>query len=487
MNLKTTDNPAQIDMLEAYLPPSESIPTRPHRRGDKEIGLGLALLKRVEKSCKGDPLRQVDEFFAHFKIPAGTGIEREASIKTKRDYVWRLGSCVRELTSLNIKIQNLSELSRKQMSQLVSKWVRDGRSASTMANKTTVLHRMGVWMGKPHLCPALPDMLRELGEDSNLSHRQYTALISKAVTSKNIDPEELFKEMDKLSIVGGLQLRLQLHFGMRVLETIMFKPFAADRGNELLVVDGTKGGKARMVPIETEEQRILIDEAKVMASNNPKGILTEHKKMKLNQAVARYYYLCKKIGLTQRDLGATSHGLRHTFANIQFKNITGVDSPVNGGARIPHAEEVAARRQVSQVLGHERPSITSAYLGNHVTLDRSHRANIKSLIGKLEGNVELRELVKAEGVASVWIVGPEATGVPIGNHLMICLQAVGSGVQGREVLPDVGSRISALVGRIIGKPCACITFASFHQQNFEGLELIGLTHERAMVQQAVCA
>lgn len=487
MNLTTERDPTQLDMLEAYLPVNEIIPTRPHRRGDKETGMGLALLKRVEKSCKGDPLRQVDEFFALFKIPAGTGIKREASIQTKRDYVWRLGSCVRELASLNIKIQNLSELSRKQMPQLVSKWVRDRRSASTMANKVTVLHRMGVWMGKPHLCPSLPDMLAELGEDANLSHRQYVAIVSKAVTAKNIDPEALFKQMDELSIVAGLQLRLQLHFGLRALETIMLKPFAADRGKELLVVDGTKGGKARMVPIETEEQRILIDEAKVMACNNPKGFLTENKKMKLNQAVNHYYHLCKRIGLTRKDLGVTSHGLRHTFANVQFKNITGVDSPVNGGARIPHAQEIAAREQVSRMMGHERPSITSAYLGNHVAMERSHRANIKSLIGKLEASVELRQLVKTEGVDRVWVVGPEASGAPIGSHLMISMQARSEdGIEG-EVPPDAGSRIGTLIGRIMGKPCLCITYASFRQQDFESLELIGLTHERALIQETACA
>ncbi|WP_301078893.1 site-specific integrase [Rhodoferax sp.] len=477
MNLRTKDSHpdrAQRDMLEPYTPmPVEVLAPR---RGDKETGIGLVLLKAVEEACKGDPLRQADEFFVRFRIPSGTGLKREASIQTKRDYIWRLKSSLRELASLNIKIQNLRELSKKQITQLVRKWVRDGRSASTMANKVTVLHRMGVWMGKPHLCPALPDLLAEIGEDPDLARRQYSAIASKAVTAKNIDPQELFCQMDELCVVAGLQLRLQLHFGLRVLETVMFKPFAADMGKELFLVDGTKGGKARVIPIETAEQRTLLDEAKVMATSNRKGILTD-KNRKLQQAVSHYYYLCSKIGLTRKDLGATSHGLRHTFANAQYKKITGVDSPVNGGERIPHRQEIAARREVSELLGHFRPSVTSAYLGNHVTLGRSRRANIKGLLAKLEASHELRELIKTEGVTSVWVVGPEASGAPIGSHMMISMQTAG---EGGEVAPDAGSRIGAVVGRIMGKPCFCITYASFRQQNIEGLELIGLTQERAL-------
>lgn len=477
MNMRATarhQNPDQLDMLEPYSPmPVEAVAPR---RGDKETGIGLLLLKAVEKTCKDDPLRQVDEFFARFKIPAGTGLKREASIQTKRDYVWRLKSSVRELASLNIKIQNLRELSKKQITQLVRKWVRDARSASTMANKITVLHRMGVWMGKPQLCPSLPDLLVEIGEDPDLAHRQYSAITSKAVTAKNIDPEMLFRQMDEQCVVAGLQLRLQLHFGLRVLETVMFKPFASDMGKELFLVDGTKGGKARVIPIETEQQRTLLDEAKVIASGNRKGILAD-KNRKLQQAISHYYYLCSRIGLTKKDLGATSHGLRHTFANEQFKKLTGVDSPVNGGERLDHGQEIAARRQVSELLGHVRPSITSAYIGNHVTLDRSRRANIKALLAKLESSQELRHLVKTEDVASVWVVGPEAGGAPIGSHLMISMQTVG---EGGEVAPDTGTRIGNVIGRIMGRPCFCITYASFRQQNHEGLELIGLTQERAL-------
>lgn len=388
-NRSQATDPRQLDMLVEYTPHEDEqwISTRRH---SKETGAGKALLYRIEKAHPGDPMRQLSEYFQRFTVPAAPGIKRDASLSTQRLYAKRLGSCVRELYSLNIKIQKLSELSRKHIVRLTALWEQDQRSASTMANKVTVLRRFGTWIGKPDLCPALPDLL----SDPNRAKRHYSALTSKAISARNIDPEMLFQDMDKHSLVTGLQLRLQLAFGLRVQETVMFKPFASDRGKELFVMDGTKGGKARLIPITTPEQRRLIDEAKVMASANAKGILSDSPKRKLQQSVWRYYYLCKKIGLTQKDLGCTSHGLRHEFANNVYRDITGTESPVNGGQRLPAHIDHAAQLEVSQVLGHARRSITSAYLGNHVTLERNKRANIQALLNRLESSRELRDLAK---------------------------------------------------------------------------------------------
>lgn len=461
--------PEQFDLLQEYTPHQEEVGGQT-RRYDKATGIAKGLLTRIEKAHPGNPLRQIDEFFAKFAVPAATGVKRNASLDTQRYYVKRLKSSVRELASINIKIQNLSELSRKHMVRLTHKWEDDGRSSSTMANKNTVLKRFGTWIGKPELCPSLPELLN----DPERAKRTYSALTSKALPANNIDPQTIFEEMDKICLVTGLQLRLQLHFGLRVLETVMFKPFASDRGKELFVMDGTKGGKARLIPVETEEQRRLLEEAKVMASTHPKGILTDRTNRKLKQAVAHYYYLCRKVGLTKTDLGVTSHGLRHTFANNFYKNITGVDSPVNGGQRLPTAQDHAAQRQVSEVLGHVRRSITSAYLGNHVTLDRHRRTNLKALSSRLESNSELRQIVLGGEIESLWVLGPEADG----NNTSAVLMVTSLRTDKTETAPDTIARITDTVGRLMNKPCVHISHANWTAQGLDSYELIGLSPQR---------
>ena len=462
-------DPRQTDLLENYLPYQEG-KGEVTRRFHKETGIGKRLLDDIEARHKGNPLRQIDEYFARFAVPAGTGIKRTASKDTQRYYVKRLKSSVRDLAAINIKIRALSELSRKHMVRLTQKWEEEGKSASTMANKNTVLRRFGTWIGKPDLCPSLPEML----VNPDRARRSYSALTSKALGANNIDPQILFDQMDRLCLVTGLQLRLQMSFGLRVMETVMFKPYASDRGQELFVMDGTKGGKARLIPIQTEEQRRLLEEAKTMAAKHPKGILTDGTKRTLKQAVAHYYYLCRKVGLTKADLGVTSHGLRHTFANEYYRKITGTDSPVNGGQRLETGIDHAAQLKVSEVLGHVRRSITSAYLGNHVTLDRHRRANLKALLDKLENNRELRQLVREGGVDSISILGPEADG----NNVSSVLMVTSSAGNGQETGGETALAISNIVGRTLGKPCVHISQANASAQQLPQLELIGLSPQR---------
>jgi len=72
-----------------------------------------------------------------------------------------------------------------------------------------------------------------------------------------------------------MQLRLQRAFGLRSTEALSLKPHEADQGAMLHVFRGTKGGRGRVVPIRTEEQRSLLEKAKAMA-NRRTGLIGRH-------------------------------------------------------------------------------------------------------------------------------------------------------------------------------------------------------------------
>jgi integrase len=471
----------QMDMLERYKPGDDGLSDT--KRPSKQTGIGKTKLHSIEKLFPGDPLRQAQEFFTQFKIPAATGHARTAGIETHKEYTKHLKSTIRALATLNMKIKNVSELTRRQVEAVHKKWEADGQSSGIMANKNTVLRRLGIWIGKPDLCAHLPALLQDKGR----ARRTYTALASKSLAAHNIDPEAVFRDMDALCPVAGLQLRLQYEFGLRVKETVMFRPFAADQGNALFVRDGAKGGNSRMVPFKPErekEQRELIDKCKFEARNNLKGVLSDKPKRSLEKSMVRYYYLCRRIGLTKGDLGVTSHGFRHEFANDTYKGLTGIDSAVNGGERLPRAIDLAARAHVSGAMGHNRIYVTSAYLGNHVTLERHHRANINALIKKLETNAELKALIAEKGITRLWVVGPEADGENTSPVMMMTSLGAGGG----ETLVEDANSIANLVGRVMGqRPCVHIPYAAYLGQNLHSLELMGLIPDRpanttAMVQ-----
>jgi len=149
----------------------------------------------------------------------------------------------------------------------------------------------------------------------------------------------------------------------------MLEPHLADGGGILKVVNGTKGGKYREVPIETDAQRALLERCKLIAitKNDSLSGRIRNKKQAMN-----WFKLCnQKVGATKAGkFGKTPHGLRHAYAHAGFLN-GGVPVPVKGAAGIPGLaqpltdEEIKrVQKRVSKHLGHVRPSVTSAYCGS---------------------------------------------------------------------------------------------------------------------------
>lgn len=99
----------------------------------------------------------------------------------------------------------------------------------------------------------------------------------------------------------------------------------------------------------------------------------------------RYQTLCKKAGFTRTGLGFTGHSMRHAFAHRELEAAGFVArfhaGEVDGGLRGIEAERMAeasglslaeltdlVKREVSEQLGHARPSVTAAYYGRNVEL-----------------------------------------------------------------------------------------------------------------------
>ena len=65
----------------------------------------------------------------------------------------------------------------------------------------------------------------------------------------------------------GLQMALQAIFGLRAREAMQLRPHIADKNTYLALTVGTKGGRDRVVPIDTPEKRALVDLAKTFAAS----------------------------------------------------------------------------------------------------------------------------------------------------------------------------------------------------------------------------
>jgi hypothetical protein len=187
-----------------------------------------------------------------------------------------------------------------------------------------------------------------------IPHRQYVTNVSKA---RLLNPDALVKIRDPYV---RMSLELQRAFGLRREEAIKFQPMYADRGGRVVLKDsGTKGGKAREIPIRTAEQREVLDRAHRLVG---RGSLIPADRIYI-QHLKVYERHTANAGLHKL------HGLRHEYAQPRYLELTGWVAPAAGGptseALTPEqkAHDREARLIISRELGHEREQITAVYLG----------------------------------------------------------------------------------------------------------------------------
>lgn len=382
-----------------------------------ETGMGLALYREVKYKFKDDPLRQAGEFIERFSIPAGTGRKRKASLLTRKAYLDRLMTLVRTLAEMNMRVHNLDEITPKQVRLFFQKLEADGASSSWLGNLNTTIRRFGIWIGKPELCP----VIRKLVVNPESAVRHYTALDPQDWASKGVDVEEVIERVGCNCKVTAMHLRMGHAFGMRASEMVMVKPALLERQPGFISVeDGTKGGRKRMVKIETAYQRAVLTEAIAMAASNSKGRLIAVKGKNLKQAIRYFYYQLEKAGITKKESGVVAHGLRKGYACEVYQRAAGIPAPVMGmGGLVDKTTHVKAELEVAEALGHGRRTASRPYIGNRRTLTRVQAKRLERVTEKLEKDPTLLEMAREAGLRAFYIVGPAADGKPLGQGPMM--------------------------------------------------------------------
>jgi hypothetical protein len=188
-----------------------------------------------------------------------------------------------------------------------------------------------------------------------IGRREVVAKVSKAKVINDTKLDKIFDPYVRLSI------HLQAAFGLRREEAIKFSPAYAIQDDHIkLKASWTKGGRARTVPIRTDEQRHLLEEVKNLAKG---GALIPPERNYVEQ-LHRYERQLRNAGLTKL------HGLRHAYAQQRYEELTGWKAPVAGGPAAKSLREAqraldrGARETISRELGHDRISISAVYLGS---------------------------------------------------------------------------------------------------------------------------
>lgn len=271
---------------------------------------------------------------------------RDGSYATQADRLCTLTLASRQLREAGFRQMRASSLKGKHVDALIAQWQTERLAAGTLKNRVAHLRWWAEKVGKTGLIPADNAQLA-------IPDRQFVTNEDKA--------RRLGETLERVTDpYVRMSLRLQEAFGLRREESIKFRPSYAARIDRIeLKGSWTKGGRPRVVPITTVEQRAMLDEARKLAGAG--SLIPPHKTYIQQRHV--YDSQCNAAGLSRM------HGLRHYYAQARYMALTGWKAPAAGG---PVAQELTppqrlldgfARQTISQELGHERPQITAVYLG----------------------------------------------------------------------------------------------------------------------------
>jgi integrase len=261
---------------------------------------------------------------------------------------------------------------------------RAGRlSPATLPTYYSHLKTFTRWIGKPDL---LKPMAQYFG-DSSLYARSGLATSDKSWRALGLDVERVIADVEHHDAHAAACLWLMRAFGLRFKESLMLRPHldvvhvdqmkrgqvqgpATESPTELYLDThrGTKGGRQRFIPIDSDVRRRALDYARSVVKNPQASV--SNPCLGLQQAMRHLRYVMERFGVTKRDLGVVPHGLRHEFASTEYTQRTATKPPVAGGRPVDRDSDMRARTAVSALLGHGRIQITGAYLGQSAVMRR---------------------------------------------------------------------------------------------------------------------
>ena len=349
---------------------SPSLVGRPRARQDWD-GLSAREVLERHPPQKIAPFEVVEVLISLFNH-RHTAKEKGVSFKTQAERAAFLRRFFRDLQGNTVfkTLPDPRNLADRHIRAMVRVWDAQRLGPATIQTYLSFLRGFSKWIKKPGLVrrPAAYGLSRERYE------RHEAGTQDKSWSAAGFEIDELIAKICAFDLNIGAVLILIRAFGMRKKEALMLcphrsvVPFEATgfpvaqkkADSYLRIMAGSKGGRGRFVPIDSEARLAAIQYAKRVVADldghvgPPTG---------LKQSMRRYHYVLEKFGVTKKALGVTGHGLRHEVLNDHYERRTGAKSPVRGGGAVAPELDTQARLEVADLAGHARKRASNAYCG----------------------------------------------------------------------------------------------------------------------------
>lgn len=282
----------------------------------------------------------------NFELAALCRRNRDGSLARRASRHQRLQYIANTLNELGFRYMRADSLKPKHVHALVAFWQARDISNATLHNYMSDVRWWAEKVGRSKMM-----------HPSNAAYGIPPRVYGNENKAKYLSEKQFERLQDPYVRMSA---RLQQAFGLRREESIKFQPEYADR-TDFIALKGTwtKGGRPREIPIVEPEQRALLNQVHAFVGSGsliPSRLLYKHQAQRYDKCVAAAGF-------------NNFHGLRHSYAQRRYQQLTGWPCPAAGGLKRKelspqqHEIDIAVRLQISKELGHNRIEITATYLG----------------------------------------------------------------------------------------------------------------------------
>lgn len=295
----------------------------------------------------------------------------KGSAKTQYNHLRESLRFVDELRSCESGVQKWSNITNKHVDLVVKSWQSRGLETSTIKENLAGVRATAAYFGN--------ERISEKNSDFGIQNRIYITNHDKSVPQNVYERvlAELRESPDTNDQRVAAQIELIRELGLRKEEAFKMNPERSLlKDGRLFVTDGTKGGLNRIVGDLSDSQRGALAHASQLAGRNGNTIPDNLKERAWEKI---FYKTLAEHGLCKKDCGASSHGLRHAYAQQRYEQLTGFKAPCKFATKDDFrkaAYQIAgadwkkidqdARLFLKSELGHgpDRDDVVSQYLGS---------------------------------------------------------------------------------------------------------------------------
>lgn len=285
---------------------------------------------KCKKMSVGKTLKKL-EFQAVFVV----GKLRRGSSLTRQDTFNCLARIGR--TMQRYGLQSIKDIKPAHVKRYFAELRNGGMSAGRMANHASAMRLMCRMIGKPEVVPSN----RALGCNRTIENRTMNADVRLDI-NKAAEVRELLSENNKIAY------DMAREYGLRQKETLLSHKTVEHDGVTYLIVEGSKGGRPRQVPITTQGQREVLARNEAYRSMHGGKLINENKSLK--QGLKQLQNELAAAGAS-RESDANMHTLRREWIIERCQAILAA----------PEADRDKLIADLVEQVGHGRTEVLSAY------------------------------------------------------------------------------------------------------------------------------